>query len=154
MDKHYEGLGLKLVAAPPTGSKGFHYVLKEPITGEPAFEGRKVRGTVSYQPMIEALGGSLVVMGGGEVYSALQTGVVDGAAWGLTGVKDFKWNEVAGYVTRPVFGQVGVMILMNRDTWNGLTSEQQQAIEAVAVKLEDRHGDALRRTSGQRVRGP
>ena len=95
LDKHYETLGLKLIAAPATGSVGFQYVLKEPVDGEPAFAGRKLRGTVSYQPMIEALGGSLVVMGGGEVYSALQTGVVDGAAWGLTGVKDFKWNEVA-----------------------------------------------------------
>lgn len=136
LDKHYETLGLKLIAAPATGSVGFQYVLKEPVDGEPAFAGRKLRGTVSYQPMIEALGGSLVVMGGGEVYSALQTGVVDGAAWGLTGVKDFKWNEVAGYLSRPGFGQVGVMIIMNRDAWNELSAEQQTAIEAAALDLE------------------
>ena len=102
LDAHYQDLGLKLIAAPATGTQGFRYYLKEPIDGEPAFEGRKIRGTVSYHPMIEALGGTGVVMDGGEVYSALQTGVVDGAAWGTTGALDFKWNEVAGYIADPV----------------------------------------------------
>lgn len=136
LDAHYNELGMKLIAAPPTGSDGFHYVLKAPIEGEPAFAGMKIRGTVSYHPMIEALGGAPVVMGGGEVYTALQTGVIDGAAWGLTGAKDFKWYEVAGYMTRPVFGQVGVMILMNLDSWESLDAETQAAIQAVAVELE------------------
>jgi len=136
IDAHYQGLGLKLITAPATGSKGFRYFLKEPITGTPGFEGRKIRGTVSYHPMIEALGGSGVVMGGGDVYSALQTGVVDGAAWGLTGARDFKWYEVADYMADPVFGQVGLMVFMNLDSWNGLSADDQAAIERAALRLE------------------
>ena len=136
LDRHYQGLGLKLIAAPATGTQGFRYYLKEPIDGAPAFRGRKIRGTVSYHPMIEALGGTGVVMGGGEVYSALQTGVVDGAAWGTTGARDFKWNEVAGYIADPVFGQVGVMILANLDAWNALSDEERAAIETAAAELE------------------
>ena len=142
IDQHYQALGMKLIAAPATGSKGFRYFLKDPITGEPGMAGRKIRGTVSYHPMIEALGGTGVVIGGGEVYSALQTGVVDGAAWGLTGAKDFKWYEVAGYMADPVFGQVGVMIFMNLDAWNGLSADEQAAIEKAAVRLE---GDSIAR---------
>ena len=136
LDEHYQGLGLKLIAAPATGTQGFRYYLKEPIDGEPAFEGRIIRGTVSYHPMIEALGGTGVVMGGGEVYSALQTGVVDGAAWGTTGALDFKWNEVAGYIADPVFGQVGVMILANLDAWNALSEDERAAIKEAAATLE------------------
>ena len=136
LDGHYRDLGLKLIAAPATGTQGFRYYLKAPIDGEPAFAGRKIRGTVSYHPMIEALGGSGVVMGGGEVYSALQTGVVDGAAWGTTGALDFKWNEVAGYIADPVFGQVGVMILANLDAWNALSEDERAAIEEAAAELE------------------
>ena len=136
LDDHYRSLGLKLIAAPATGTQGFRYYLRDPIEGEPAFEGRKIRGTVSYHPMIEALGGSGVVMGGGEVYSALQTGVVDGAAWGTTGALDFKWNEVAGYIADPAFGQVGVMILANLDAWDALSDEERAAIEGAAVELE------------------
>ncbi|QBF33682.1 TRAP transporter substrate-binding protein DctP [Thalassococcus sp. S3] len=136
IDQHYQTLGMKLIAAPATGAKGFRYFLKEPITGEPGLEGLKIRGTVSYHPMIEALGGSGVVMGGGDVYSALQTGVVDGAAWGLTGAKDFKWNEVAGYMADPVFGQVGVMIFMNLDSWNALDDDERAGLERAALRLE------------------
>ncbi|MEM9013086.1 MAG: TRAP transporter substrate-binding protein DctP [Pseudomonadota bacterium] len=136
IDAHYRNLGMKLIAAPATGSKGFRYFLKEPIAGAPGFEGRKIRGTVSYHPMIEALGGTGVVMGGGEVYSALQTGVVDGAAWGLTGAKDFKWYEVADYMADPVFGQVGLMIFMNLEAWEALSPEEQAGLERAARRLE------------------
>lgn len=136
LDTYYQTLGMKLIAAPATGSKGFRYFLKAPISGEPGLAGRKIRATVSYFPMIEALGGTGVVMGGGDVYSALQTGVVDGAAWGLTGAKDFKWYEVAGYMAEPVFGQVGVMIFMNLDAWNGLTADEQAGIERAATRIE------------------
>ncbi|MGR3434879.1 MAG: TRAP transporter substrate-binding protein DctP, partial [Shimia sp.] len=136
LDDHYRDLGLKLIAAPATGTQGFRYYLKDPIEGAPAFEGRKIRGTVSYHPMIEALGGTGVVMGGGDVYSALQTGVVDGAAWGTTGAKDFKWNEVAGYIADPVFGQVGVMIFANLDAWNALSEDERAAIQEAAIALE------------------
>lgn len=137
IDTYYKGLGMKLIAAPATGSVGFRYFLREPITGTPAFAGRRIRGTVSYFPMIEALGGSGIVMGGGEVYSSLQTGVIDGAAWGLNGALDFHWNEVAGYMADPAFGQVGVMVLMNLDSWNALATEDQAALERVALRLEN-----------------
>lgn len=136
IDQHYQQKGMKLIAAPATGTKGFRYFLKQPIDGEPGLNGLKIRGTVSYHPMIEALGGKGVVIGGGEVYSALQTGVVDGAAWGLTGAKDFKWYEVADYMAEPVFGQVGVMIFMNLDSWNGLSDEEKSAVQRAAEALE------------------
>lgn len=136
LDEHYQKIGLKLVAAVPLGTHGFRYFLREPITGTPSFAARKIRGTVSYFPMIETLGGSGVIMGGGDVYSALQTGVVDGAAWSLNGALDFKWYEVAGYLADPVFGQVGLMVLMNLDTWDGLDDADRQAIETVARAIE------------------
>lgn len=136
IDQHYQGLGMKLIAAPSTGSKGFRYYMREPINPANSLNGLKIRGTVSYHPMIRALGGSPVNMPGGEVYSALQKGVVDGAAWALTGARDFKWFEVAGYLAEPKFGQVGTMIFMNLDSWEALSDEQQDAITKAGAELE------------------
>jgi len=136
MDKHYNKLGMKLISAPLVGSTGFRFYLKKPITEEPGLTGMKLRGTASYTPMIKELGGASVVMSSGEVYSALQKGVVDGAAWPLTGALDFKWHEVAGYMSAPDFGQVGLLVLMNLDSWNSLSDENKAAIERAALKLE------------------
>jgi TRAP-type transport system periplasmic protein len=137
VDQHYQKLGLKVLAVVPTGSKGFQYISKTALKpSSPALAGLKVRGTVSYHPMIKALGGSPVVMGGGDVYSALEKGVIDAAAWGLTGVLDFKWNEVAKFYARPGFGQASLYIFMNLKSWQGLGADQQRLLQEEARKLE------------------
>ena len=136
VDQHYAKLGMKVLAVVPTGSKGFQYVTKAPLKSSPALSGMKVRGTVSYHPMIKALGGSPVVMGGGDVYSALEKGVIDAAAWGLTGVIDFKWNEVAKYFARPGFGQASLYIFMGLKSWQALGPQEQKWLSDAAHQLE------------------
>lgn len=136
VDKHYNKLGLKVIAITPTGNKGFQFVTKQAIKGPQGLQGMKVRATVSYHPMIKALGGTPVVMGAGEVYSALEKGVIDAAAWGLTGVADFKWNEVAKFLVRPTYGQASLFIFMNLNAWNALSPAQQKLMTDEALKLE------------------
>ena len=86
--------------------------------------------------MIKALGGTPVVMGAGEVYSALEKGVIDAAAWGLTGVADFKWNEVAKYLARPTFGQASLYVYMSLKSWTAMSPAQQKLMTDEAIKLE------------------
>lgn len=146
IDQHYQKLGAKLLSTPATGTKGFRYYLREPITAEPGLQGRVIRGTVSYHPMIKALGGSPLNMPVSEVYTALQRGTVDGAAWGLTGAQDLKWYEIIDYMADPQFGQVGVMIFMNLDKWNSLDAATQTALLEAGEQLElemIEHFDAL-----------
>lgn len=137
VDEHYKTKhGLKLIAIPPLGSKGFHFILTKPIEGSPALNGRKIRGSVTYHNIIKGLGGSPVLLPGGEVYSAMEKGVVDGAAWSLNGVLDFKWYEVAKYMSRPIFGQSNLYIFMSLAKWNSLTPEQQKVLLEEGKKLE------------------
>ncbi|XUO82812.1 TRAP transporter substrate-binding protein DctP [Halomonas sp. KM007] len=136
IDEHYQELGLKLISAPSTGTKGFRFYLRDPITDEPGLDGRRIRGTVSYQSMIEELGGSQVNMPVTDIYTALQRGVVDGAAWGLTGASDLQWHEIIDYMTAPAFGQVGVMIFMNLDRWNSLDSSAQEILIEAGKQIE------------------
>ncbi len=136
IDQHYQKLGMKLLSTPSTGTKGFRYYLREPVTGEKGLKGRIIRGTVSYHPMIKALGGSPLNMPVSDVYTALQRGTVDGAAWGLTGAADLKWYEIIKYMANPSFGQVGVMIFMNLESWKALDQKSQTTLLEAGKQLE------------------
>ena len=136
IDSHYNELGLKLLAIPPLGSSGFQYVLKEPIEGSPGLEGRRLRGSPTYTNVTQGLGGTPVLMSSGDVYSSLDRNVIDGAAWGLNGVEDLGWHEVAGYFSKPTFGQTYTYLLMNLDTFNGLSEQEQSVLLAQGEALE------------------
>lgn len=136
LDEYYQGLGLKVIAVAPVGSVAFNFILKDPITGAPSLEGRKIRGTKTYNPVIEGVGASPVVLPMPDIYSSLQTGVIDGAGTTLTGIKEKKWHEVANYLSRPKFGVVSLFIFMNLDKWNSLSAEQQSIIEQAATYVE------------------
>lgn len=149
VDEAYQGIGLKLVAV-FYDMNGYHIMLKEPL-GDDGLTGRRVRGTPIYHPVIEALGGAPVVLPGGEIYSALERGVIDGAAWPAVGAVAFKWYEVAGYYMRPTFGQVTHMLLMNLDTWNGLSDTQRSEIETLAQSFESEANDIFDGLAGAEV---
>jgi len=136
MDKHYQQQGMKLIALPSTGTKGFGFYLRDPITGTPGLEGRKLRGTVTYHPLIKALGGVPVNLPPGDIYTGLQRGTVDGAAWALVGAEAYKWDEVIDYIAKPTFGQLSLMILMNLDRWNELSPKMQAAITEAGRLIE------------------
>lgn len=136
LDAYYQGFGMKLIGAFPVGSIAFNFALKEPIDGAPSLQGRKIRGTPSYNPVIEALGGVPVVLGMADIYSSLQTGVIDGAATTVTGMHEAKWHEVSSYLSRPAFGQVSAVLLMNLDAWNSLEPDQRDVLNKAAVELE------------------
>ncbi|SET27273.1 TRAP transporter substrate-binding protein DctP [Paracoccus homiensis] len=143
VDAHYADLGLKLIAVPPLGSSGFQYVLEEPIEGSPGLDGRRIRGSATYTNITEGLGGAPVLMSSGDVYSALDRGVIDGAAWGLNGVKDLGWHEVAGYFSKPTFGQTYTYILMNLSKFESLDQAEQALLLEQGRKLEETNAELL-----------
>ena len=117
----------------------FHVMLKRPLEKvEFPLKGRKIRANGFYKPIIEPLGGSMVNLNGGEIYSALQRGVVEGAAWPITGAIDFKWYEQAKYMMRPRFGVPAYTVTMSLQKFNKLTKADQ----ALMLKLGHDHEKA------------
>jgi TRAP-type C4-dicarboxylate transport system substrate-binding protein len=97
------------------------------------FKGMKIRcGSPVQCQAMGVLGASGVSMPGGEVYMALQTGVVDGTITGIDVAVDRKFYEVAKYVLRQnlIFGMF--VFLMNKETWNSLPPELQKLIDQTA----------------------
>lgn len=135
IDAHYAQHNLKLIGVFSAAS-GYHILLNDPIGEDGALEGRKIRASGTYHDLVQELGGSVVTLPASEIYSSLERGVVDGAAWPVFGAMDYKWYEVANYMTRPTFGVTNLSLFMNLDTWNDLSEEQQNLVMEVAMELE------------------
>lgn len=135
IDQHYANRNLKLIGVFSAAS-GYHILLRDPIGEDGALEGRKIRASGTYHDLVTELGGSVVTLPASEIYSSLERGVVDGAAWPVFGAMDYKWYEVADYMTRPTFGVTNLTMFMNLDTWNGLSAEQQDLVMETAQELE------------------
>lgn len=135
-DKHYQKHGLKMIAMVPQGRSGYQMILKKPITKAGDIKGLKIRGTITYHPLIKAFGGSPVVIPGGQVYSALEKGVVDGACWPTVGPLDLKWTEVTKYYVRPSFGVSTLLVLANMAKFKALTADEQKVLLSAGEALE------------------
>lgn len=80
--------------------------------------------------VIEAWGATPVSMPVNEIYNAMQTGVIDGAFIDTTATRAFRLGEVANYLTMGMdTTNSPFFILMNRDAFDGLSEEQQAAVE-------------------------
>jgi TRAP-type C4-dicarboxylate transport system substrate-binding protein len=86
--------------------------------------------------VVEAWGGSPVSMPVSEIYNALQTGVIDGAMIDGTATNAFKLGEVANFLTVGMDTTISpFFILMNRDAFDALSPEHQQAVLTVGQEI-------------------
>lgn len=121
-----------------TGADVFHVMLKKPVDPKSMqpLDGRKIRANGFYTPVVVPLGGSMVNLNGGEIYSALQKGVVEGAAWPVQGAVQFKWYEVAKYMMRPRFGVSPYTVTMNMDRFKKLSKADRELLLKLGHDLE------------------
>jgi TRAP-type C4-dicarboxylate transport system substrate-binding protein len=113
----------------------FHiYLNKKPASLD--FSGLKIRVTPVYKDVVEALGGTAITTAPGEVYTALERGVVDGYGWPVTGIFDLGWEKVTKYRLEPAFYSVEVNVLVNLDAWRSLTDPQRKILSDAALWLE------------------
>jgi TRAP-type C4-dicarboxylate transport system substrate-binding protein len=140
VDKEYQRQGAKLLAVVSTTKPGvgaYQIMLKSELPASGDLKGLKVRGNPLYKAMIDSLGASMVTLAGGEVYSALQKGVVEGVFWPVIGAVDFKWYEVTKYMVRPTWGNSLHFLLANLEKFNKLAPAERDALvkEGAAIEL-------------------
>jgi TRAP-type C4-dicarboxylate transport system substrate-binding protein len=114
----------------------FHIYLNKKID-KIDFSGLKIRVTPVYRDVVEALGGTPITTAPGEVYTALERGVVDGYGWPITGIFDLGWDKVTKFRMEPPFYSVEVNVLVNLDAWKGLNDAQRKLLNDAALWLED-----------------
>ncbi|MCH4208456.1 MAG: TRAP transporter substrate-binding protein [Solobacterium sp.] len=122
------GLGIRGIFF---GEEGFrHFFTKNSCTSIDDLKGMKLR--VSNDPimtgMVTALGASPTVVSFNELYSALQTGVVDGAEQPIANYESNAFPEVAPYLILDGHTLGAIEVVIGDYAWNKLTANQQQVL--------------------------
>ena len=113
------------------GEEGFrHFFTVEPVAGIADLAGMKLR--VSNDPvmngLVEGLGATPTVVSFNELYSALQTGVVDGAEQPIANYASNAFPEVANNLILDGHTLGAVQVIITDNAWNKLTANQQEAV--------------------------
>jgi TRAP-type C4-dicarboxylate transport system substrate-binding protein len=110
------------------------------ITKPDDVKGQKIRAAgKSFEQMVAAAGASVTSMPSSEIYSAMQTGVLDAANTSSSSFVSYRLYEQIGCYTPA--GDVALWfmyqpMLMNKTTFDGLNDEQQAALLAGAEKAQ------------------
>src|SRR5467141_3759449 len=118
------------------------YDTKRPIKNIDDLKGLKVRvmGNPMFVDMMNALGGNGVAMGYDQVFSALQTGVVDGAENNPPSFVFDNHYQVAKYYTLTQHLIVPEILVFSRATWDALSKDDQALIKKLGheAQLDER----------------
>jgi tripartite ATP-independent transporter DctP family solute receptor len=128
LEPHENGSGVRGLFY---GEEGFrHFFTTQDISGMEDLAGLKLR--VSNDPvmngMVEGLGASPTVVSFGELYSALQTGVVDGAEQPIANYKSNAFQEVAPNIILDGHTLGAIQVVITDEAWDSLTAEQQDIL--------------------------
>jgi TRAP-type transport system periplasmic protein len=113
----------------------FHIYLNKKID-KMDLTGLKIRVTPVYRDIVQALGGTPINTPPGEVYTALERGVVDGYGWPISGIFDLGWDKATKFRVNPGFYGAEVNVLVNLDKWKSLNDAQRKILNDAALWLE------------------
>ncbi len=115
------------------GERSF-YTRKKPILHPDDLKGLKIRTQQSpmAMEMIRALGGSATPISWGELYTSLQSGVVDGAENNVPSLYTSNHYEVCKHYSLDQHTAVPDVVIINNDVYNNLSEAHKKVLEEAA----------------------
>ena len=146
-----KGMGMVGLFYLDEGSRNFFTIESKPIESVEDFKGLKLRvpTTLIMEGTTTALGASATPISFSELYSSLQTGVVDGAEQPHSGYFSNKFYEVAPNYTLTGHTYSPSIILMSESVWNNLSAEDQQILLDAAKATEQYNKETITELDGQ-----
>lgn len=116
-----------------------HFTSNQPIRTPDDFEGLRMRFPDSPQYLMnaEALGAEPTAVAFEEVFLALQQGTIDGQENPVPTIKDLNLPEVQSHVNLTGHQVGSVLAIVSEDTWQSLSAEQQEAVQAAISDTRD-----------------
>jgi TRAP-type C4-dicarboxylate transport system substrate-binding protein len=113
----------------------FHLYINKKID-KPDLTGMKIRITPVYREFFQSMNAQVMTTAPGEVYTALERGVIDGYGWPIHALFDLNWHEKTKFRVDPGFYNAEVGLIMNLDKYKSLTSAQRDYLERKAQGYE------------------
>jgi TRAP-type transport system periplasmic protein len=118
----------------------YHIYLNKKID-KADLSGMKIRIAPIYREFFTRMGASVMQVAPGEVFTALDRGVVDGYGWPLIGIFDLGWHEKTKYRVEPGFYNIELGIVFSGKTWNALTPPQREFLNKQIAWVEGLSAD-------------
>ena len=133
--------GLYYVGPVIYGPEYQHFRAEHPVRTFEDYKGKTMRFPGGIQAdVMSAAGVSVVVLPGGEVYPALEKGLLDGADFASLAVNyDLGWHEITKWIVKPAFHQprTNTGISANMDAWEALPPDLQAILEVAVRELSE-----------------
>jgi TRAP-type C4-dicarboxylate transport system substrate-binding protein len=113
----------------------FHLYVNKKID-KPDLTGLKIRITPVYRDFFQALGAQVMTTAPGEVYTALERGVIDGYGWPIHLLFDLNWQEKTKSRVDPGFYNAEVSLIMNLDKYKALPAKARELLDREALAFE------------------
>ena len=115
------------------GSRSF-YTKSKPITHPDDLSGMKIRvmRSIKTVEMMRALGGSATPITWGELYTALQSGVVDGAENNPPSLYTSRHYEVCKYYSLDEHTTIPDVLVISKKIWDKLTDQEKEWVQQAA----------------------
>jgi tripartite ATP-independent transporter DctP family solute receptor len=130
--KALESYQLKGLAIYDSGAR--HFYGKEPLATPAALKAKKIRVPVSdaFIALLNTLGANPTPLAYGAVYSALETGLIDGAENNLRSYHSSRHFETAPMFSESAHSYAPDLLVMSMQRWNALGQAQQDLVAQLA----------------------
>jgi TRAP-type C4-dicarboxylate transport system substrate-binding protein len=123
----------------------------KPIEGA-SLKGMRIRTAPGFEDLVRKLGGETVQMPPGEVYTALERGVVDGYTFPLWGIDDLGWHKFTKFRLDPGFWNVTLKLIVNQDKWKAMTPAQKDFLNKAGIWFEQHTDTFIRARNEQELK--
>src|SRR5580765_1121665 len=116
----------------------FHLYINKKID-KPDLTGMTIRITPVYREFFQSMNAQVMTTAPGEVYTALERGVIDGYGWPIHALFDLNWQEKTKFRVDPGFYNAEVSLIINLDKYKGLTAKTRQFLDREALAYEQQN---------------
>jgi len=131
------------------------FTSNEPIRTPDDFDGLRMRFPDSPQYLLnaEAIGASPTAVAFEEVFLALQQGTIDGQENPVPTINDLNLPEVQSHLNLTGHMVGSVLAIVSEETWQGLSPEQQEALQASISDARDGDRQCIEEAETELVEG-